>query len=141
MPSWVSNGKTYTGCSEINSAGKPWCKVREKGCGSVNGEGAGLLSWRLYLSSAHSHAYCKAPTPRLAYSLEHLARRLFRWILIISTCTYEQGTVLGGTIAHRARGYDPRGLNPALGGMLCVAISQDLLARGGLAAMIDRGDR
>ena len=37
VPSWVSNGKTYTGCSEINSPGKPWCKVREKGCGDVNG--------------------------------------------------------------------------------------------------------
>lgn len=37
VPSWVSNGKTYTGCSEINSPGKPWCKVREKTCGSVNG--------------------------------------------------------------------------------------------------------
>jgi len=37
VPSWVSNGKTYTGCSEINSSGKPWCKVREKGCGDVNG--------------------------------------------------------------------------------------------------------
>jgi len=38
--SWVTNGKTQEGCSEFNSKGHPWCKVREDGCGEVNGDGA-----------------------------------------------------------------------------------------------------
>jgi hypothetical protein len=39
-PEWVTNGQTQKGCSEFNSKGKPWCKVREDGCGEVNGDGA-----------------------------------------------------------------------------------------------------
>jgi len=37
---WMTKGHSVIGCTEERSAGKPWCKVREAGCGEQNGDGA-----------------------------------------------------------------------------------------------------
>ena len=36
---WGSKGKTFEGCSEERSAGKPWCKVRAPGRGGGDNTG------------------------------------------------------------------------------------------------------
>ena len=37
---WMTRGHAVVGCTEERSRARPWCKVREVGCGKQNGDGA-----------------------------------------------------------------------------------------------------